>query len=801
MKDCIKNIKPFILLSIFYIISIFAIRLIEIFFIGGISEIGSYSGLIYGNMTSSLFVSLLFFVIYIIIAALSRKSATFIASLLFGITFIVEAGLVIYHKSTGLLMGNEMINRPLWETWFTIKSVLNVWIILAVIVTLCAYVFISMKFSKKKLNDIIIYASILLMCVSSILFFNIDTEKDKYIVNKILYCVNACKENEDNEQTFSKLEYDKEKIEIFKQIYTDRNICDENYPIERKDNIKNVLGPYFKKSDKKPNIVVIIVESLGANIFGENAHGISFTPFLDSLSKHSLYWSNCLSTTPRSFGAVPAITGSVPHGTMGFQFGDIPEYNSLFSVLKSNDYMTSAFYAGEFSFDKVYDYLISQQTDFLAPFFEDQKKKENKKYDYTYWGYQDKVMFDKSMDIIEQRDQTKAYFDLFITISQHDNRLRLNDKERADVYYDRAAKIIAQYPESEQAKKNEIIGYLAAALYGDESIRHFIKRYSEYDKDDNTIFVITGDHSLNQNPKNKLDAMHVPLIIWSPMLEKTQRFNSVVSHNDIVPSLNALMRDNFNLKTPNNIHWMGQALDTTVNFHCNIKTCFFRYTRKIFDGIYGNYYYTFENNNKKLFLIKDNLELEKIDDKNLINEVNEKFQAMIYVDNYSYSNNKMTKKPLFPHSKFKVIKTYSVDSVYCASPQEKPGGKKPKPTNILSDNIKGQHKEIKIIITADILYTGHVWQDEFINLGVDYIYDGNSKISQYDNISKNIIAKEYHPNEWMKLEFVKILYTKDFDKGKFDIYLRPTEKDFLWKPEHTVALKNINISVLGSEID
>ena len=245
---------------------------------------------------------------------------------------------------------------------------------------------------------------------------------------------------------------------------------------------------------------------------------------------------------------------------------------------------------------------------------------------------------------------------------------------------------------------------------------------------------------------------------------------------------------------------MGQALDTTVNFHCDLKTCFFRYTRKIFDGIYGSYYYTFENNNKRLFLIKDNLELEKIDDKNLINEINENFQAMIYADNYSYSNNKMTKNPLFPHSKFEVIESYVIDSVYCASPEEKPGGKKPKPINIITDNIKGRYKEVKIIITADILYTGSVWQDQFINLGIEY-YGNNSKITQYDNISKNITVKEYHPNEWLKLEFVKIFYTKDFDKNKFDIYLRPTEKDFLWNPKHTVTLKNINISVLGSELD
>ena len=798
MKEIIKNIKPFVILTLCYIISTFALRIVEIFCIGEISEISSFSGLISGNLAGSCIVSLFLSAIFLIISIFSKRGATFTAALLFSIMFIAEAGLVIYHKSTGLLMGNELVNRPFWETWFTIKSFLNIWIILGIIATICVYVFVSLKLSKKQQNDITTYISLLLICVSAILFFITKADQDKYIVNKISYCIKACVKNETDSQSLSKLEYNKDKMEIFKQLYPNRNIIDENYPIERKDDIENVLGPYFKTSDEKPNVVFIIVESLGANVFGENKYGISFTPFLDSLSKHSLLWSNCLSTTPRSFGAVPAITGSVPHGTMGFQFGDIPEYNSLFSVLKDNDYMTSAFYAGDFSFDKVYDYLISQQTDFLAPFFEDQKKKENKKYDYTYWGYQDKVMFDKSMDIIEQRDKNKSYFDLFITISQHDNRLRLNDKERTDRFYEKAANIIAEYPENEQVKKNEIIGYLAAALYGDDAIRHFFKRYMEYDKDGNTIFVITGDHSLNQNPDNPLDAVNVPLIIWSPMLEKSQRFNAVVSHNDIVPSINALLRDNFKLDTPENIHWMGQALDTTTDFHCDLKTCFFRYTRTIHDGIYGNYYYTFENNNKRLFQIKENLELEQIKDTELINDINEKFQAMIYADNYSYSNNKLTRNPLFPHRKFELIKSYSIDSVYCSSSEEKPGGEIQAKTNILFDNIKGKHNEIKIIITADILYTGSVWQDEFINLGVEYLYNETSKITQYDNISKNITTPYYHPNQWMKLEFVKVFYAKGCKKNKFDIYLRPTEKDYLWDPDHSVTLKNINVSVLGS---
>ena len=797
MKKYLESIKSFFVLTICFTIVLFCIKSFELLTSDAVS-VTCLLEMVYSNLIASLLLGFCVFIIFNIISIFSKKVATYFCSILFSIIIISEISLIFYFRSTGLMMGNELIERPLWETITTIKSVLNFWMIAAAILFIIAFTFVNQKIIKRQSQGSTAKVILLLMLISIPLFFVIKPNQNNDAVNKIWYCFYSCFMEKDTEINLSKLEFNKDKIQKYKSIFPEREILDDTYPLERTDNINNVLGQYFKKTEDKPNIVVIVVESLGADLFGVNKYGYTFTPFLDSLSRHSLLWTNCLSTTPRSFGAVPAITGSVPHGLKGFQFGNIPEYNSLFSVLKDNDYHTSAFYAGEYSFDKVYDYLISQKVDFLAPLLEDQQKKENKHLDFTYWGYQDKTMFDKSMDIIEQRDKNKSYFDMFMTVSQHDNRLRLNDKERAEVYYKKAADIIATLPENEQDKMNEIIGHLAATIYGDEAIQHFVKRYSEYYSDGNYIFVITGDHSLNINSDNPLDAFHVPLIIWSPMLEKTAHFKSVVSHNDIVPTLNALLRDNYNLKTPKEIHWVGEELDTIKDFHCHLKTCFLRYTRTIFDGIYENYYFTTANNKKRLFLIKEGLELEEINDQTLINEVSENFETLIYVDNYSYTNNKITKDILYPQSKFKQIKNYTIDSVFCTSNQEKPSIVKPVKTPILSKKIKGNYDEIKIVVTADIMYTGRVWQDEFINFGMEYTYDDDKKIVQCDNISKNISSKHYSPNKWMKMEFVKVLSTTDSKVNVLDLYLQPVNKDYLWHPEHSITLKNINIQILGT---
>ena len=219
----------------------------------------------------------------------------------------------------------------------------------------------------------------------------------------------------------------------YRKIYPDR-ATDNRYLLERDNAIKNVLAPYFTESDAVPNIVVLVVESLGADLFGINKDGLCFTPFLDSLSKHSLLWTNCLATTPRSFGAVPAITGSVPHGLKGFQFGNIPSHNSLLSVLKVNGFQTGAFYAGNFSFDRIYDYLIAQNIDYMSPFCEEYRSVKAEERDGTYWGFNDDVLFQKSLAVVSKRDTIKPFVDLYVTITQHED-LNLLDKQLEKEYY------------------------------------------------------------------------------------------------------------------------------------------------------------------------------------------------------------------------------------------------------------------------------------------------------------------------------------------------------------------------------
>lgn len=758
-------------------------------------SVSSFNGIVYGNLVSAGFIVASTFVFCLLISLFSKKTALYFAAIFLGIMMLTEIGLSIYHASTGILMGKELILRPLWETLHTIKSAVNIWMIIGVVVLLIAYVVISLRLSKKNISNLAIFAVIIVMLSSIPLFFTMSVNKDKAVVNKTMYFIRECLKKsdvfEDVEISLTKTEYNPAIVEKYLKMFPERQVLDKEYPLERKDDIKNVLGPYFKKSEVKPDIEIIVVESLGSDLFGENEAGISYTPFLDSLSKHSLLWVNCMATTPRSFGAIPAITGSVPHGLKGFQFGEIPDHNSLFTVLAKNGYSTNAFYAGNFSFDRVYDYLLAQRIGYMSPFYEEYRADKSEAKDGTYWGYNDAVMFNKSLDIIENRDASKPSFDIFVTITQHEDLL-LVDKDLQQKYYDEARLL---------GSSQIMLGKTAATLYTDDALRHFMKRYGDSERGSNTIFIITGDHSMNLNPENPLDAYHVPLIIWSPLLEKSACFDAVVSHNDITPSVLALLHENFGLETPETVSWVSDGLDTVSGFHSNIRNYFLHYSRELKDFVWNDYYYTISDKTNPVAHIVEGVKLENIDNidnQTIADDLNDKFKTMVYVDNYVYSNNRILKHSFDKRNKFDVISSVTISKdIYCASKQEKPSVDPVTTTPIYSMTFDKDLSEIKLVVSADIKYTGDVFQDAFINLVFECNGEGINKVYSSDYISKYIMERMPEADKWQKFEFSKTVSVNHSANYELKLYLLPTHKDELWNPNHTVTLKDVKISVLG----
>lgn len=790
--------------ALVFIAFVFGIKIIELLFLFPLDHKISHIGIsIFENMVSVGFQLMLVFAIFFLFRLFSHKLAVIVSSILLCVLSYFELCLCIYSSQTGIFMGNEIFVRPFWEMKDTVFSFVSWKEIVATVIYFALYMFLSLWIFRKSIPIGRILSSIFLLflILFSFLFFYVKPSHSIKYSNKVWEFIYSCvmpkkiSFKDMNTKKYSLKEIEDQMVE-YRKIYPDR-ATDNRYLLERDNAIKNVLAPYFTESDAVPNIVVLVVESLGADLFGINKDGLCFTPFLDSLSKHSLLWTNCLATTPRSFGAVPAITGSVPHGLKGFQFGNIPSHNSLLSVLKVNGFQTGAFYAGNFSFDRIYDYLIAQNIDYMSPFCEEYRSVKAEERDGTYWGFNDDVLFQKSLAVVSKRDTIKPFVDLYVTITQHED-LNLLDKQLEKEYYRRAEQIVNAGSVATKNLLRSRIGKLAATLYTDESIKHLIQGYMSLNIGENTIFVITGDHSMNIDVENPLDSYHVPLIIWSPLLQRTQHFKSVVSHLDITPSLISLLENSYGMNKLKTVHWVSDGLDTSVGFNSQLHNYFLRYSREVADGVFGKKYFSVIDGEPKLYEICDSLNVRLIRDTAVTNSIIKQFRAITCIENYVYENDYVTSNPVYSPKKHTVYVTTEIDSISCISPSQRPSVVGRNFATIYETSINTTRKEIKVLLQSDMLYTGSVWQDQFATLVLN-CHGENISIFNEDYISKYIQNESYEPNVWYPMKFTKTIRLDSPDSLDLILYLSTTHKDDVWNPEHGVYLKNIQLTILESD--
>ena len=347
-----------------------------------------------------------------------------------------------------------------------------------------------------------------------------------------------------------------------------------NFPFFNSSTTENYLGDYFVQQDSAPNVVVIICESLGRIYSGENAKLGSFTPFLDSLANEGLYWSNALANAERTFGAIPNVLAGVPEGRTGFLNlkSSMPDHLSLPLLLKeANNYQTSFYCGTEETYDNMIDYLKFQKFDNIhgkSAFKENlnlQTIKDEAGVEKVFnWGAEDAAVFKESMSLMLQDSVLAPFFNLYLTTSFHEP---YSHNRRAHFVKLAEARIKELNPgknRKQYFKKKEKFG---ALMYMDDAIRQCIELYQERSDFENTIFVIVGDHSLKMMTNDaRIEKYHVPLLIYSPLLIKTGRFENVVCQKDIPSALQALLRDNFNLRMPDFCISQSHNLRTAVNF-------------------------------------------------------------------------------------------------------------------------------------------------------------------------------------------------------------------------------------------
>jgi uncharacterized sulfatase len=466
-------------------------------------------------------------------------------------------------------------------------------------------------------NNLVINKSQLFLSASFQHFFPSSNESDIYAEN---YMGGFQKANTDH--TLAEMKY----------------VDEKNFPfLHVTDSSADVLSPYFNKSYRAPNIVIILVEGLGRAFTNSGAYLGNFTPNVDSLTSKSLYWENFLSEGGRTFAALPSILSSLTFAKNGFnELGEsMPKHFSLMNLLQQNGYRTSFYYGGDARFDNMSLFLsknavnsIMDETSFPASTI-----KMPQTNGFT-WGYGDQELFQHYLKT--NTDSTKPSLSLILTVSTH-NPFKINEQEK---YLQRFEARMTELKFSESMKTQyRFYSYqYASILYTDEKIGDFIRAYQSRPDFKNTVFLITGDHRMPEIPmSSKIDRYHVPLIIYSPLLNRTAKFSSVSTHFDITPSLLAWLKHSYQLQLPDTVSWMGNGLDTSRSFRNRHAYPMMQTKTDIIDFVQGEWLI----NANVLYRINNKMELTLEDNQSKANELKAGFERYKSKNDQFLSNLKL----------------------------------------------------------------------------------------------------------------------------------------------------------------
>ena len=283
------------------------------------------------------------------------------------------------------------------------------------------------------------------------------------------------------------------------------------------------------RPDLPLNVVLISVESLGAEFLGTFGNPEGLTPNLDALAPQSLFFSQVYATGNRTVRGMEALALSLPP-TPGQSIVKRPRNERLFtlgSVFEDRGFDSAFLYGGYGYFDNL-NYFFSNN-DYRVV---DRTALGNEDIHYeNIWGVADEDLFTlalREMDKSKKAGGKHRFFMHVMTTSNH--RPYTYPAGRIDI------------PSG--------TGRSGAVKYTDFAIGDFLRRAKDHAWFDDTVFVITADHGASARGTQQipLAKYRIPLLFYSPRHIKPGRFDRLMSQIDIGPTLLGLLNMGYSSK-------------------------------------------------------------------------------------------------------------------------------------------------------------------------------------------------------------------------------------------------------------
>jgi phosphoglycerol transferase MdoB-like AlkP superfamily enzyme len=266
-----------------------------------------------------------------------------------------------------------------------------------------------------------------------------------------------------------------------------KTIINKNKNALIKTNQKTILNT------KKPNVILIIWESLTAKVVGSLGGEPEVTENLNNLSKEGVLFTNFYANGDRTDKGIPAIlSGYYPQPSESIM--KMPNKTRSLPMLPQKmidlGYATSFYHGGDLNFGNMNTYLRNAGiTDFVDGSDFDKKDWNSK------WGAHDHIFMKRFSDDLAKEQKT-PFFKIALTLTSHE-----------------PYEIPGDYKFGKDTEENK---FRSAHAYTDKVIGDFIKNAKKQPWYKNTLIIILADHG-HRSPAHK-GAFNSPKKFKIPML-------------------------------------------------------------------------------------------------------------------------------------------------------------------------------------------------------------------------------------------------------------------------------------------
>lgn len=327
--------------------------------------------------------------------------------------------------------------------------------------------------------------------------------------------------------------------EAFVQVKTDLQDSKTRYDVAFKNPLRRtILANNPEQPEQKPNVILVLMESMSSSFLKEQYNEKSITPNLNKIADSSIFFSNMFANGTRTVRGMEAIALSIPPTPGNSIVKRVNNQNlyTIANVFKDKGYQNMFFYGGDGYFDNMnaffggngFDIYDRGRGSILSDKINTKRHNiEDKEVSFeNAWGICDEDIYNKVIQVADFKHKTKEPFFAFV-MSTSNHKPYTYEEGKIDI------------PSG--------TGRAGAVKYSDYAIGKFLEEAKNKPWFENTVFVFVADHCASSAGKDAIDVKnhHIPAMIYNLKNHPNEVVSKEVSQIDLVPTLFSLLNWNY----------------------------------------------------------------------------------------------------------------------------------------------------------------------------------------------------------------------------------------------------------------